>query len=96
PPQPFALPFDPGGTLVPEDKVRLVHAELADLGLDPRSSVAYGDSVSDLPLFQTLDLTVGVNPTPALAAIATATYVGRDLREAYALGRALLTGPSRG
>ncbi|MFL6156887.1 MAG: HAD family hydrolase [Marmoricola sp.] len=96
PPLPFALPFDPGGTLVPEDKVRLVHAELADLGLDPRSCVAYGDSVSDLPLFETLDLTVGVNPTPALAAIATATYVGRDLRGAYALGRALLTGSSRG
>lgn len=90
PPLPFTLAFDPEGTLQPEDKVRLVEAELAAAGLSTRACVAYGDSRSDVPLFQRLEHTVGVNPDATLAAIAATTYRGTDLREAYALGRALL------
>lgn len=90
PPLPFTEPLDPAGVLVPEDKVRLVTAELAAAGLGVERCVAYGDSLSDEPLFRVLDHTVGVNPSPALAAIAAATYVGRDLRVAYEIGRSLL------
>jgi phosphoserine phosphatase len=52
--------------------------------------VAYGDSSSDVPLFQLLPHTVAVNATPALREIAAASYEGNDLRGAYALGRSLL------
>ena len=90
PPLPFALELDPAGVLQPEDKVRLVTEELAALGLGTGSCVAYGDSLSDEPLFRVLEHTVGVNATPALAAIASVNYVGRDLRAAYGLGRELL------
>ncbi|MET3961186.1 phosphoserine phosphatase [Marmoricola sp. OAE513] len=96
PPLPFTEAFDPELTLVPEDKVRLVTAALDAAGLGTRSCVAYGDSLSDEPLFRVLENTVAVNPSPALAGIAAEVYRGRDLREAYALGRRLLadTGPA--
>lgn len=90
PPLPFTLDLDPAGILTPADKVRLVVDELAALGLDTRACVAYGDSLSDEPLFRMLQHTVGVNPSPALAELAATTYVGTDLREAYRLGRELL------
>lgn len=91
PPLPFTLDLDPAGILTPADKVRLVAEELAALGLDTRACVAYGDSLSDEPLFRLLQHTVGVNPSPALAELAATTYVGTDLREAYRLGRELLS-----
>jgi phosphoserine phosphatase len=90
PPLPFAVALDLAGVLEPDDKVRLVQAELAATGLTARDCVAYGDSRSDEPLFRALEHTVGVNPAPALAELAAASYVGTDLREAYRLGRQLL------
>lgn len=90
PPLPFRAALDPSGVLEPADKVRLVQAELTAADLSIRSCVAYGDSLSDEPLFRALEHTVGVNPSGALAEIAAATYVGTDLREAYQLGRELL------
>lgn len=90
PPLPFAVDLDPAGVLVPEDKVRLVEAELAASGLTEDACVAYGDSLSDEPLFRRLSRTVAVNGSPELAGIAAATYAGDDLRPAYALGRGLL------
>lgn len=95
PPLPFTAELDVAGVLVPQDKVRLVDEELAAGGLDRDDCVAYGDSLSDEPLFRTLSRTVAVNASPDLAAIAATTYVGGDLREAYALGRGLLTGSDR-
>jgi phosphoserine phosphatase len=32
-----------------------------------------------------------VNPSPAVAELASASYVGTDLREAYSIGRGLLS-----
>jgi phosphoserine phosphatase len=89
-----ALPFrdalDPGGILTPADKVRIV-AELCERYGLPRSlCVAYGDSMSDAPLFRQLTKTVAVNADHHLAALATVTYSGDDLAAAYALGRDLL------
>lgn len=92
PPLPFRAALDPAGVLVPEDKVRLVDAELASAGIERTACVAYGDSLSDEPLFRALTRTVAVNASPALTAIATTSYEGGDLRDAYALGRALLEG----
>ena len=46
--------------------VDLCHAH----GLDPRESVAYADSSSDLPMLQAVGFPVAVNPEPRLASIA--------------------------
>ncbi|MGH2893832.1 MAG: HAD family hydrolase [Solirubrobacteraceae bacterium] len=90
PPLPFAAPIDPTGILSPADKVRLTEAERTARGLPRSACVAYGDSMSDLPLFAVLQNTVAVNADTALERAARVAYRGEDLREAYAHGRALL------
>ncbi len=90
PPMPFEAAIDPATILNPADKVRLAEAERIARGLPRSACVAYGDSMSDLPLFAALDNTVAVNADPALEAQARVSYRGDDLREAYAHGRALL------
>jgi phosphoserine phosphatase len=90
PAPPFAAPIDPAGILSPADKVRLTEAERATHGLPRSACVAYGDSMSDLPLFAVLENTVAVNADPALERTARVAYRGEDLREAYAHGRAML------
>jgi len=89
---PFRGPLDPGGILTPGDKVRIVE-ELCERHCLPRSRcVAYGDSMSDAPLFRRLTKTVGVNADHHLAELAAVSYRGDDLLGAYALGRVLLAG----
>lgn len=90
PAPPFAAPIDPAGILSPADKVRLTEAERAAQGLPRSACVAYGDSMSDLPLFAVLQNTVAVNADAALERAARLAYRGADLRVAYAHGRALL------
>jgi phosphoserine phosphatase len=90
PPLPFATPIDPAGILNPADKVRLAEAERTAHGLPRSACVAYGDSMSDIPLFRVLENTVAVNADAALEGAARVAYRGEDLREAYAQGRALL------
>jgi phosphoserine phosphatase len=90
PPLPFREALDPVGILQPADKVRLAEAERLAHGLAPSACVAYGDSVSDVPLFAQLQHTVAVNADPALEAIARVAYRGDDLLGAYAHGRELL------
>jgi|GEM_PF-879437 len=86
----------PERVLTPEMKVYIATEVLERLGLGAADTVAYGDSSSDLPLFEILDNTVSVNGSEALAEHAAVAYRGNDLREAYALGRALLEpGPAR-
>jgi phosphoserine phosphatase len=91
PAPPYAdVVFDPTGILTPDDKPRLVAAELASAGIDLDRCVAFGDSMSDAPLFRALRHTVAVNADDHLRDLARATYVGNDLWAAYELGRALL------
>lgn len=90
PPPPFAAAIDPAGILSPADKVRLAEAERTAHGLPRSACVAYGDSMSDIPLFAVLENTVAVNADVALESTARVAYRGGDLREAYAHGRALL------
>jgi phosphoserine phosphatase len=92
PPLPFAGSVDPAGILSPADKVRLAEEERAAHGLPRSACVAYGDSMSDLPLFAVLDNTVAVNADSELERAARVAYRGEDLREAYAHGRSLLDG----
>jgi phosphoserine phosphatase len=80
----------PERVLTPESKVYIATEVLERLGLGSDDTVAYGDSSSDVPLFEILDNTVSVNGSETLAEHAAVTYRGNDLREAYALGRGLL------
>jgi phosphoserine phosphatase len=73
-----------------QDKVDISRRLLGELMLAQADCVAYGDSTSDLLLFDQLPFSVGVNCTAALRDRAAVCYEGDDLREAYALGRALL------
>jgi phosphoserine phosphatase len=87
---PFAEPLDPAGVLTPDDKVRVVDELCARHGLEMAGCVAYGDSMSDAPLFRRLTRTVAVNADHHLADLAALSYTGTDLTEAYALGRSLI------
>ena len=78
-------------TLLPEAKVEITEEALARFNLTARECVAYGDSTSDMSLFAWLPYTVAINASPELEALAAARYVGTDIREAYALGRQLLS-----
>ncbi len=84
------LTDDPAGILTPADKVRFVETERARRHLPVRACVAYGDSLSDEPLFAALDHTVAINADARLETSARIAYRGDDLREAYAQGRELL------
>jgi len=80
----------PEQVLTPEMKVYIATEVLERLGLGSEDTVAYGDSSSDVPLFEILDNTVSVNGSDSLAEHAALAYRGNDLREAYRLGRLLL------
>ncbi|MEU5882963.1 HAD-IB family phosphatase [Spirillospora sp. NPDC047279] len=94
PPLPFTAPLDPAGVLTPADKVRIADDLRTRHGLTLDQCVAYGDSMSDAPLFRHLTRTVAVNADHHLAGIAAADYRGGDLTQAYRLGRGLLDTPA--
>jgi phosphoserine phosphatase len=81
---------DPELVLTPASKVGIVEELLDGYGLDAKDCVAYGDSSSDIPVFGRLSNTVSVNGTESLRAVAARHYEGRDLWEAYQMGRSLL------
>jgi phosphoserine phosphatase len=87
---PFLEPLDPALVLSPGDKVRVVKETCRRYGLSRSRCVAYGDSMSDAPLFRWLTKTVAVNADHHLAELAALSYHGNQLTEAYALGRALI------
>ncbi|WP_327588189.1 HAD-IB family phosphatase [Nonomuraea sp. NBC_00507] len=87
---PLLEPLDPAKILTPRDKVRIVEEMCEQYDLVRSRCVAYGDSMSDAPLFRWLTKTVAVNADHHLSELATVSYRGNDLAEAYALGRALL------
>ena len=87
---PFTEPVDPTGILNPIDKVRIVDQLRTSYGLSRSCCVAYGDSMSDVPLFRQLKATIAVNADEHLDGIAATSYHGGDLTEAYALARTLI------
>lgn len=88
-------PLGDSATLMPMVKVTITASALAERNLSSTDCVVYGDSSSDLELFRTFPNSVAVNPTPALASLAATRYVGTDIREAYALGRQLISGTTK-
>lgn len=82
---PFTRPVDMAGILTPEGKVKVADRLCAQFGLSRSDCVAYGDSSTDVALFEAVPLSVAVNARPYLVERATHVYEGRDLREAYQL-----------
>ena len=87
PDPPFRTALDPDLILTPADKVRISAGVLARLGLTWDQCIAYGDSLSDGPLFGVAGTAVSVNGDQHVAELATVSYRGDDLVAAYRLGR---------
>lgn len=88
-------PGDSGGArkmITSDDKLAITRELLSDLELADDKCIVYGDSLSDLALFSTLEHTVAVNAKPAIREIARVSYDGTDLWSAYLAGRALIDG----
>jgi phosphoserine phosphatase len=79
----------PERVLSPQSKVEIVKNLMDQYGLDVRDCIAYGDSSSDIPLFKLLRNTVAIDGSAALKQIASASYEGDDVWEAYVIGRAI-------
>ncbi|MFI6640390.1 HAD family hydrolase [Streptomyces sp. NPDC050504] len=84
---PFTAPVDPAGILTADAKVRVAGELRARFGVAAADCVAYGDSMSDAKIFRAVPVTVAVNADHHLTGIATHSYTGGDLREAYGLVR---------
>lgn len=84
---PFTEPVDPAGVLSAAAKVRIADRLCAEFGVTRADCVAYGDSSSDRDLFGAVPVSVAVNADRHLAGLATHSYTGRDLWEAYELVR---------
>ncbi|MFD9465135.1 HAD family hydrolase [Streptomyces sp. NPDC060027] len=82
---PFAEPVDPAGVLSAAAKVQIADRLCEEFGVSKSDCVAYGDSLSDKDLFRAVPVSVAVNADRYLCGLATYSYVGRDLRDAYQL-----------
>ena len=71
--------------LAPGDKPLLAQRFAQERGVYFEHSVAFGDSMSDYPLFECLKHTVFVNGDSKLDSVARWTYRGDDLLEAFQL-----------
>jgi phosphoserine phosphatase len=69
--------------LNPKDKATIVERRCNQLGFELNKCVAFGDSMSDYPLFQELEHTVSVNGDSTLRDLARYHYEGSDLRDAF-------------
>lgn len=87
PPLPFASPIVVENILTPEDKVHITEKERRRRGVEIDRCVAYGDSMSDAPLFRHLSRTVSVNGDEQISGMAALGYSGSSLWEAYSMAR---------
>jgi phosphoserine phosphatase len=81
--------LNPHLVLTPDSKVQIVRGLLRDYGLSTSDCIAYGDSASDVPLFEMLPHTVAINGSEAIRKLAIACYDGDDIWEGYLVGRAI-------
>ncbi|MFF1686216.1 MULTISPECIES: HAD family hydrolase [unclassified Streptomyces] len=84
---PFAEPVDPTGLLSAAAKVKIADLLCERFGVPRADCIAYGDSFSDVELFGAVPVSVAINADQHVAGLATHSYAGRDLREAYELVR---------
>jgi phosphoserine phosphatase len=84
---PFTEPVDPAGVLSAAAKVLIADRLCAEFGVTRADCIAYGDSSSDKDLFGAVPVSVAVNADSHLSGLATHSYAGRDLWDAYELVR---------
>ncbi|MER6179122.1 HAD-IB family phosphatase [Streptomyces sp. NPDC001652] len=84
---PFTEPVDPAGVLSAAAKVLIADRLCEEFGVSRADCVAYGDSSSDKDLFGTVPVSVAINADSHLSGLATHSYTGRDLWDAYELVR---------
>lgn len=84
---PFTEPVDPSGVLSAAAKVKIADRLCEQFGVSRADCLAYGDSLSDVELFGAVPVSIAINADQHVAALATHSYVGRDLWEAYELVR---------
>ncbi|MEV0175115.1 haloacid dehalogenase-like hydrolase [Streptomyces sp. NPDC050803] len=82
---PFTEPVDPAGVLSAAAKVHIADRLCEEFGITRTDCIAYGDSLSDKDLFGAVPISVAVNADRHLSGLATHSYMGRDLWEAYEL-----------
>jgi phosphoserine phosphatase len=82
-------PLDESGILTPEDKPRLAARFCAERGLTMKDAIAYGDSMSDVFLFDEVGVRVAVNGDHHLAGRSDIAVEGTDLLLAYRAAREL-------
>jgi phosphoserine phosphatase len=82
---PFSEPLDPAGVLTAAAKVEIADRLCKEFGVTRADCIAYGDSSSDKDLFGVVPISVAVNADRHLAGLATHSYMGEDLWEAYEL-----------
>lgn len=91
---PFGEALDHDGILTFEDKPRLVRELCRRLETDLSRVIAYGDSQSDVPLFELAGASGAVNADHHVSGLASVSYEGDDLYEAYRLGVGALAAAS--
>ncbi|MFJ6658606.1 HAD family hydrolase [Streptomyces sp. NPDC091377] len=84
---PFVEPLDPTGILSAAAKVQIADRLCEQFGVTRADCVAYGDSLSDTDLFGAVPMSVAMNADRYLTGLATHTYTGKDLWDAYELVR---------
>jgi phosphoserine phosphatase len=84
---PFTEPVDPAGVLSAAAKVEIADRLCREFVVTRADCVAYGDSLSDLDLFGAVPVSVAVNADRHLSGLATHSYRGGDLWDAYELVR---------
>ena len=82
-------PLDEPGILTPQDKPRLAAEFCADHGLAIDQAIAYGDSLTDVYLFDAVGVRVSVNGDHHLADRSDIAVEGQDLMVAYRAAREL-------
>jgi phosphoserine phosphatase len=82
-------PLDEAGILNPQDKPRLAAEFCAEHGLAIEEAIAYGDSLTDIYLFDAVGVRVSVNGDHHLADRSDIAVQGTDLMVAYRAAREL-------
>jgi phosphoserine phosphatase len=85
-------PLDETAILNPEDKPRLAAAFCEEHDLRLEEAVAYGDSMSDVFLFDAVGVRISVNGDHHLETLADIAIEGPDLLAAYRAARDLISG----
>ena len=91
-PRAAEAPLDESAILSPEDKPRLAARFCAEHGLTLEDAIAYGDSMSDVFLFEEVGVRVSVNGDHHLAERSDIAVEGSDLLLAYRAARELCDG----